>query len=82
MVNDHETGTSIESEIAAFRGFNRMYTRFLGALNEWLLDSEFSLAEARVLYELANRETPRAGEIASDLGIDPGYLSQIGRAHV
>ena len=77
MVNDHETGTSIEREIAAFRGFNRMYTRFLGALNEGLLDSEFSLAEARVLYELANRETPRAGEIASDLGIDPGYLSRL-----
>ena len=35
-------------ETAAFRQFNRMYTRFIGVLGENLLQSEFSLAEARV----------------------------------
>ena len=40
--------------VAAFRHFNRFHTRLVGALNEHLLSSEHGLAEARVLYELAN----------------------------
>jgi DNA-binding MarR family transcriptional regulator/GNAT superfamily N-acetyltransferase len=69
-----ETGDDIDR----FRGFNRFYTRFLGLLGEDLIESGFSLAEARVLFELANRR-PESGatEIARDLGLDPGYLSRI-----
>ena len=65
------------SDTAVFRRFNRTYTRFLGTLNEVLLGSDFSLAEARVLYELATREEPRAASIAADLEMDPAYLSRI-----
>jgi DNA-binding MarR family transcriptional regulator/GNAT superfamily N-acetyltransferase len=54
-----------------------MYTRFIGTLNERLHNSEFSLAEARVLYEVANRERPAATEVAEALGLDPGYLSRL-----
>src|SRR5690348_10107052 len=68
---------SLESDISAFRQFNRTYTRLLGTLDEGLLKSQFSLAEARVLFELANRKSPRAKEIAEELGMDPGYLSRI-----
>lgn len=64
-------------DISAFRHFNRMYTRLLGTLDEGLLKSQYSLAEARVLFELANRDNPRAKEIANELGMDPGYLSRI-----
>ena len=62
---------------ASVRAFNRFYTRQIGALDEGVVQSAFSLAEGRVLYELANRERPTAGAVAADLGLDAGYLSRI-----
>jgi DNA-binding MarR family transcriptional regulator/N-acetylglutamate synthase-like GNAT family acetyltransferase len=59
------------------RRFNRFYTRAIGVLGEGYLGSGFSLAEARVLYELANREAATARVVAKALQLDPGYLSRI-----
>src|ERR1700744_4164976 len=67
----------LSNQIAMFRRFNRFYTRYIGTLNEGLLNSEYSLAEARVLYELAQRPQPSSSEIAGALGMDPGYLSRL-----
>jgi DNA-binding MarR family transcriptional regulator/GNAT superfamily N-acetyltransferase len=69
-----------DTQIASVRRFSRFYTHLLGVLNEDLLESDLSLTEARVLYELANRSEPTASEIASSLNLDLGYLSRILRS--
>jgi DNA-binding MarR family transcriptional regulator/N-acetylglutamate synthase-like GNAT family acetyltransferase len=66
-----------ELEIAAFRAFNRFYTRKLEVLDQHLLKTPFSLSEARVMFELAHRGELSAKEIGLELGLDPGYLSRI-----
>lgn len=63
--------------IQAIRRFNRFYTRRLGLLEEGLLASRFTLAEARVLYEMGRRDDLTATALARELGLDAGYLSRL-----
>lgn len=68
---------AVEARIAAVRAFNRFYTRHVGALNEGLLRSPFTLAEARVFYELYAGSGWTAARLSRALSMDPAYLSRI-----
>ncbi len=59
------------------RRFNRFYTRQIGVLAEDLLDTPFSLAEARVIYEIAHAEPVTAAALRGMTGLDQGYLSRM-----
>jgi DNA-binding MarR family transcriptional regulator/N-acetylglutamate synthase-like GNAT family acetyltransferase len=67
----------LEDRVASVRGFSRFYTRRIGVLHEGLLGSPLSLTEGRVIWELAQRATATAAELAAELGLDAGYLSRI-----
>ena len=64
-------------DVGAVRAFNRRYTRLIGVLEEHLLDSDFSLTEARILFELAHSGPLGVRTLRTELGLDPGYLSRI-----
>ncbi len=72
-----DSNPSLTFNVAAFRRFNRAYTRLIGVLNEEWLEGGYSLAEARVLYEVATHQAITAKEIGVVLGMDPAYLSRI-----
>jgi DNA-binding MarR family transcriptional regulator/GNAT superfamily N-acetyltransferase len=71
------TQTPPQERVAAVRGFNRFYTRVLGLLREGLLDTPYSLTEARAIFELAQADAIELTELRRSLGIDAGYLSRL-----
>ncbi len=67
-----------DAHVGAARRFNRFYTRQIGVLRRNFLDSPYSLAEARVLYEIAcGKGAATATDIGRALDLDAGYLSRV-----
>jgi len=67
----------MDDAVLAVRHFNRFFTRFVGALDADFLDSGMSLAEARILFEIAHREPCFAAELQAELDLDAGFLSRV-----
>lgn len=59
------------------RAFNRFYTRRLGILDRSYLQSNMTLTEVRILYDLATNGPLTARDLVEDLGLDEGYLSRL-----
>src|SRR5439155_16581395 len=71
------TGSSLAERVAAVRAFNRLYTGVIGVLDEGPADAEYSLSEARVLFELAQQEQVQVTELRKRLSLDGGYASRL-----
>jgi DNA-binding MarR family transcriptional regulator len=66
-----------DHQVKQVREFNRFYTNIIGLLNQHLLDTKFSLPEARMLYELDQRPACTASDLMEALNMDKGYMSRM-----
>lgn len=57
--------------------FNRGWTEVLGLLDQGLLETEYTLAEARVIFELAQRDWWERLELKHRLGMDASFLTRV-----
>lgn len=65
-----------QAQISAVRQFNRFYTARLGLLRKRHLDGDFSLTEARILYEIGANPKLTASALRETLSLNAGYLSR------
>src|SRR5580658_1735510 len=66
-----------DAAVAAVREFNRFYTNVIGLLRGKYLETPYSLTEARLLFELAQRDASEVTDLRRVVDIDAGYLSRI-----
>jgi len=66
-----------DKTISEIRKFNRFYTVNMGFLDADYLDTEYSVVETRILFEIKTSKSCIQSEIAKILHIDKSYLSRI-----
>jgi DNA-binding MarR family transcriptional regulator/GNAT superfamily N-acetyltransferase len=76
-MSDLASGPAEAVTVAAVRAFNRFYTNMIGLLRGKYLDTPYSLTEARILFELAQRDANEVTDLRRTVDIDTGYLSRI-----
>jgi DNA-binding MarR family transcriptional regulator len=69
--------TTTINPIPDIRAFNRFYTDIIGLLDKHLLNSTYSLAEARIIYEIYYGGNVQASQIMTAMNIDKSYLSRL-----
>lgn len=67
----------IDNQVLDVRHFNRFHTKLVGALNEGLLASDYSLVQVRLMYELNHNDNLAASDLMEILNLDRGYLSRM-----
>lgn len=67
---------SLETAIN-IRKFNRFYLPYFHLLTQKYLNTEYSMAEARILYEIYENKEISARDIVGNLHVDKSYLSRI-----
>ncbi|MGG0256607.1 MarR family winged helix-turn-helix transcriptional regulator [Bacillus toyonensis] len=63
--------------IYEIRLFNRFYTKVLDLFNNQILDTDYSLTETRILFEIRERTECIANNLVQELNIDRSYMSRI-----
>jgi DNA-binding MarR family transcriptional regulator/GNAT superfamily N-acetyltransferase len=67
----------MENAVASLRSFNRFFTQFVGALDPNFLGTDLTLAEARLLFEIAHTVAPLASDLQASLSMDAGFVSRV-----
>jgi DNA-binding MarR family transcriptional regulator/GNAT superfamily N-acetyltransferase len=70
----------MQQQAEVVRQFNRFYTVHLGLLRGRYLDTDYSLSESRMMYELSQSPGCTANHLRTKLGLDAGYMSRMVRS--
>lgn len=70
-----------QETVRRLRAFNRFYMPAMDLLGNHYLGSEYSVPEARILFELYAHHGCTAAHIARTMNLDKGYLSRLLKAH-
>ena len=68
---------AIDQQVDDVRAFNRFYTTVAGLLRDGLLGTDLTLTEARLVFDLAQRERTEVSDLRATLALDAGYLSRL-----
>jgi DNA-binding MarR family transcriptional regulator/GNAT superfamily N-acetyltransferase len=66
-----------DRRIGEVRAFNRFYTSVIGLLEPEHLHTPYTLTEARLIFELAQRDRADLRDLRELLGLDAGYLTRL-----